>query len=231
MSPASQVQSVAQALSEQVVPVVLLAEQAAAQAVPTFVFISSGGTVYGQTRQIPTPEDAGIAPINAYGMVKAQTEQALLEVGRRTGMAIVILRVANPYGPGQQGSRRLGFIAAAAEAAKRKAPVNIWGDGTASRDFVHIDDVADAIARATNHRGESAILNVGTGLETSLLVVCDLVGSLSGHPLKIVFHEPRSVDVQRNCLAIDRARDVLGWQPRIALRAGIANLVGVPLSD
>lgn len=226
MSPASQVQSVAKTLSDQVIPVVALAERAAANSVPNFVFISSGGTVYGQTRLIPTPEDAGIAPINAYGMVKAQTEQALLEVGRRTGMRVIVLRVANPYGPGQQGTRRLGFIAAVVEAARRGEPVNIWGDGSATRDFVHIDDVSEAIVRAATHRGESAILNVGTGRETSLHEICDLVAELSGRKLDVVFHEPRSVDVLRNCLAIGRAAEVLGWSPRTSLRAGVSDLWG-----
>ncbi len=226
MSPASRVQSVAKTLSDQVIPVVALAEHAAANAVRNFVFISSGGTVYGKSQIIPTPEDAGIAPINAYGMVKAQTEQALLEVGRHTGMRVVILRVANPYGPGQQGTRRLGFIAAAVEAARRGDAVDIWGDGSVTRDFVHIDDVSNAVALATSYRGESAILNIGTGQETSLRELCDLVAELSGQDLNLVFHEPRSVDVPRSCLAIERAAEVLDWKPLISLRAGVSALLG-----
>lgn len=225
MAPASQVQSVAKALSDQVIPVVALAERSAASGVANFVFISSGGTVYGHATQVPTPENAGIAPINAYGMVKAQTEQALLEVGRRTGMRIVILRVANPYGPGQQGNRRLGFIAAAVEAVRQDSPLDIWGDGQATRDFVHLDDVAEAILRAASYCGESAIFNIGTARETSLLEICKIVSDLSGRPLKLVFHEGRSVDVQRNCLAIDHAATVLSWRPRVALQDGISALL------
>lgn len=225
MAPASQVQSVAKALSDQVIPVVDLAEQSAASGVANFVFISSGGTVYGRTAQIPTPENAGIAPINAYGMVKAQSEQALLEVGRRTGMRIVILRVANPYGPGQQGNRRLGFIAAAVEAARQGSPLDIWGDGRATRDFVHLDDVAEAILRAARHRGESAILNIGTGNETSLLEICNIVGKLTDRPLQLEFHPARAVDVQRNCLAIGQAAAVLDWRPQVTLLDGISTLL------
>lgn len=226
MAPASQVQSVAKVLSDQVIPVVALAERAASHAVRNFVFISSGGTVYGDASMVPTSEECGIAPINAYGMVKAQTEQALLEVGRTTGMRIIILRVANPYGPGQQGTRRIGFIAAAIEAARRGGPVSIWGDGRKTRDFVHLDDVADAVWRAANHDGESAIINIGTGRETSLLEVCDIVGELAGLQLELLFHEARSVDVQRNCLAIEKAAKLLGWRPQIELRQGISALLG-----
>lgn len=221
LSPASQVSSIAQLLAREVLPTVELAEQAARLKVPSFVFISSGGTVYGQTEVLPTDEGVRTAPINAYGMIKVQAEQALMEVGRRSGMRVIILRVSNPYGPGQQGTRRLGFIAAALEAALRQEPLTIWGDGQSTRDFVYLTDVAQAVLLSAQHEGESGIFNIGAGTETSLLSIVELVGLLSGVALP-VRHEPaRLVDVRRSCLAIAKARALLNWSPVVSLEVGI----------
>lgn len=221
LSPASQVSSIAQLLTREVLPTIELAEQAARLKVPNFVFISSGGTVYGHTKIVPTDEDVRTAPINAYGMIKVQAEQALMEVSRRSGMRVIILRVSNPYGPGQQGTRRLGFIAAAIEAALRQEPLTIWGDGQSTRDFVYLTDVAQAVLLSARHEGESGIFNIGAGTEASLLSIVELVGLLSGIALS-VRHEPaRSVDVRRSCLSIDKARELLNWSPKVLLEAGI----------
>lgn len=221
LSPASQVPSIAKLLTTQILPVVELAEQAARLNVPTFVFISSGGTVYGMTDIVPTHEDVRTAPINAYGMIKVQTEQALMEVARRSGMRVIILRVSNPYGPGQQGTRRLGFIAAAIEATFRKEPLTIWGDGLSTRDFVYLTDVAEAVLLSTRHQGESDIFNIGAGHETSLLRVTELVGQFSGAPLEIRHEPARSVDVRRSALAINKAKTLLNWSPQVCLSDGI----------
>jgi UDP-glucose 4-epimerase len=225
LSPASLVPSIAQLLASQIIPVVELAEQAARLHVPSFVFISSGGTVYGRTDVIPTNEGVRAAPINAYGMIKAQTEQALMEIARRSDMRVIILRVSNPYGPGQQGTRRLGFIAAAIEAAARREPLTIWGDGLSTRDFVYLSDVADAVLLSTRYDGDSEIFNIGAGCETSLLQICDLVREIAGTRLEVRHEEARSVDVRRSSLDIGKAGRLLKWNPKISLRVGISNTI------
>lgn len=225
LSPASQISSIAQLLTSEMLPVVELAEQAARLNVPNFVFISSGGTVYGMVDTVPTDEEVRTAPINAYGMIKVLTEQALLEVSRRSGMRVIVLRVSNPYGPGQQGTRRLGFIAAALEAAVLNEPLTIWGDGLNTRDFVYLDDVAQAVLLASRYDGDSGVFNIGAGTETSLLQIVELIRELSGTPLA-VRHEPaRLVDVRRSCLAVDKARAVLGWSPKVSLETGVKETV------
>lgn len=226
LSPASLAPSISQLLGSQVIPVVELAEQAAQLHIPNFVFISSGGTVYGQTDVIPTHEDVQTAPINAYGMIKVQTEQALMEVGRRSGMRIIILRVSNPYGPGQQGTRRLGFIAAAIEAAARSEPLTIWGDGLSTRDFIYLADVANAVCLAAAYQGHSNIFNIGAGTETSLLQICDLVSRIGGVPIEVLHQEARSVDVRRSVLDVRKAANLLDWYPQVSLEDGIAATIG-----
>jgi UDP-glucose 4-epimerase len=221
IGPATKLDSIATAFSEEVVPVVKLAERAARAGARRFVFISSGGTVYGPTAQIPTPKTASVAPINTYGMIKAATEYGLLEVARKTSMSVTILRVSNPYGPGQLGTRQLGFVAAAIRAAQKDTPLTIWGDGSVTRDFVFIDDVGRAIALAVESDRGSAVLNIGSGISTSLREVCDMVSKATGKTIETNFQEGRSVDVKASTLCIDRAREVLGWLPEIDVRRGI----------
>lgn len=221
MTPGSSFSSVAQVLADQVVPVVMLAEQAARNGVQNFVFISSGGTVYGRTTVVPTDENVCTSPINAYGMVKVQTEQALLEVARRSTMNVIILRVSNPYGPAQQGTRSIGFVAAAIEAAQRNTFINIWGDGLNQRDFIYLDDVAQAILLAVRFQQGSAVLNIGSGRATSLLDICDLVEKLSGRQISIKYDRSREVDVRCNMLDVTQASAILAWRPQVSLEAGI----------
>lgn len=222
LGPATQLESVYGAIAEEIVPVLKLAEEAALKRVRTFVFISSGGTVYGPNAPIPTTESIRTAPINMYGTIKALTEQALFEVGRKYGITIVVLRVSNPYGPGQSGTRRQGFVAAAVKTALAGEPIVIWGDGSTTRDFIHLDDLGSAIAIASTYRGPSVTLNIGSGQEHSLLDVCDIVSRYSVEPLKVHFDSGRSFDVPRSCLDISQAAQVLGWSPTISLEEGIA---------
>lgn len=227
MVPASQITSVAGILAEQVLPVVDLAEKSASMGVQNFIFISSGGTVYGAGEEPPFSEEHATRPINAYGMVKVQTEQALMEVSRRTGIAVHVLRVSNPYGPGQRGERKLGFVAAAIEAVLHGQTLRIWGDGCNTRDFVFIDDVGKAIALAVDSKLPRAILNIGSGRETSLLEVCRIVERVSGRPLAIKFEEGRAVDVSRNVLDVSKAREAIRWCPAVDLEEGIAITIGL----
>ena len=222
LGPATQLDSVHGAVADEIIPVLKLAEQAAASGARTFVFISSGGTVYGPNVPLPTHETVRTAPINIYGTIKALTEQALLEVGRKYGLTVVILRVSNPYGPGQSGTRRLGFIAAAVKAAIAGEPFVIWGDGSTTRDFIFLDDVGTALAAASAYRGESTIINIGSGKEHSLLEICDIVSRHGHQMLDVRFDPGRAFDVPRSCLDISRASEVLNWRPVIDLEVGIA---------
>lgn len=225
LSPATQLETVHSAISDEIIPVLKIAETAARSKCRTFVFISSGGTVYGPDAPLPTHEDVRTGPINIYGTIKVLTEQALLEVGRKYGLSIVILRVSNPYGPGQSGTRRMGFIAAAAKAAIAGEPITIWGDGSTMRDFIFIDDVGNALAASAAYRGDSVIVNIGSGQGHSLLQICDVISKQGGRPLEVRFDAARSFDVPRIYLDIARAALVLNWRPRVSLDDGIARVM------
>lgn len=225
MLPAYVPDDFATAYVEQVAPVLWLAEQASREGVGRFVFVSSGGTVYGPGVPVPTTEDSETHPVNAYGFMKLQTEHALRFVATRTGLSFVALRVANPFGPGQRVDRPLGFITAVLDRALRGEEIAIWGDGEITRDFVHIADVSRAIADAAGASGTRDVLNIGSGVETSLNTVCEIVSAVTNRTVRRTYSAPRAVDVPRSVLCIEQAGRDLGWRPTIGLREGIEQMV------
>jgi UDP-glucose 4-epimerase len=224
MLPAYVPDDFAAAYVEQVAPIITLAERAHQAGVKRALFVSSGGTVYGPRAAVPTHEDSPTDPNNAYGFLKLQTEHALRFVGARTGLSTVALRVANPYGPGQRTDRAFGFVSTVLERALAGEEVSIWGDGETTRDFLYIDDLGRAISAAAA-KPTSAIMNIGSGRETSLNEVCALVEQVTGKPLRRTYHPPRAVDVPRSTLAIDRAWVELGWRPQVDLAEGLHRML------
>ena len=225
MIPATLPADLAQAYVEQVAPVIELAERAQRAGVARMVFVSSGGTVYGPAAPVPTDEDAATHPANVYGFLKLQTEHALRFVSTRSGLSTISLRVANPYGTGQRSDRPLGFVTAVLDRALAGEEIGIWGDGETTRDFVHIDDVARAIEAAAARTATHDVINIGSGLETSLNTICALIAEVTGVAVRRTYFPPRAVDVRRSGLSIVRAAHDLDWRPAIALRDGIARMV------
>jgi UDP-glucose 4-epimerase len=202
--------------------VIDVAELCAASSVKRFVFASSGGTVYGATGSAPIDENVLPEPINSYGLAKLIAEHGLRLVERRTSMQTIALRISNPYGPGQRVKAGQGFIAAACQAVMGGGPLTIWGDGATIRDFVHINDVADAFVQSLCASAPPAVCNIGSGHGISLLDVCREIERLGSPEIAIDFQRGRSVDIPANVLAIDRAAQHLGWTPKIGFAAGLA---------
>ena len=198
------------------------AEICSAQGVERFVFASSGGTVYGYSSNTPLGEDMPTKPRNAYGVSKLAIEHYLRIIGMQGGLRTISLRVANPYGEGQRALRNQGFIAAAMQHAMSGRPMEIWGDGSVERDFVHVSDVAQAFVNACTVEDPPEVANVGSGHGTSLLKVLQLAEEALGRPVPIIFQPSRAIDVARNVLDTTRAATSLGWQPSIGLEEGLS---------
>jgi UDP-glucose 4-epimerase len=185
------------------------------------VFISTGGTVYGSPEQIPTPETAPTDPITAYGISKLAIEKYLALYERLYGLQYRILRVANPFGPFQVPIKNQGIIAMLISRALNDEIIDIWGDGSAARDYIFVDDVMDALEAAMLDQSDARIFNIGSGQGRSLLEIIDAVERLMSIKLKIAWKPGRSVDVPKSILAIDRARDILKWAPRTPFDEGL----------
>lgn len=203
---------------------IAIAEMAIGLGVRRIVFASSGGTVYGPLVQVPVPEDHPTRPITAYGISKLATEHYLRFFDGR-GIETLSLRIANPYGPGQNIKKAQGALTTFCHHAAQGVPITIWGDGSVERDFIHVEDVARALVLAADSQARGTEINIGSGQGATLNQLIDLIGQATGAAPQVIYQEARAFDVPRSILCINRARDMLGWQPQILLRDGIAEMM------
>lgn len=190
------------------------------------VFASSGGAIYGIPRAIPIPEQAPTDPISAYGISKLMIEKSLHLYRHLHGMDYQILRIANPYGRFQLGNRHQGLIGRYIHRVLADQPLEVWGTGAVVRDFLHIDDVTDAFLGAVAYRGPHKVLNVGSGRGLSVTqIIAELATAFERDHLTCVYRPGRAADVPANVLDTALIRAELGWQPRVALRAGLIGTI------
>lgn len=188
------------------------------------VFASSGGTVYGRLRHVPVTEDHPLAPVTAYGAGKATAELYLKLYRALHGLDCRVARIANPYGAGQNIRRGLGAVTTFLHHALSGQRIEIWGRGEVVRDYIHISDCAAGLVKlaCASLTDGDFIFNIGGGVGVSLNTIVAELESRLGRRLDVSRSEPRSFDVPVSVLAIDRARRVLGWSPRLSFSTGIA---------
>ena len=193
--------------------------EAARAAGAHLVFSSTGGAIYGDVEE-PAREESPLLPVSAYGLAKRSAEVYVDGWTRVFGSPHVVLRFANVYGPRQSAALEGGVIAIFLERLAADRPTAIFGDGTITRDFVHVDDVVRALLLAAGHRG--GVFNVGTGVETSiseLHAVCQRAVGVEAPPN---LEPPRAGDAQRSVLDPARAARELGFTVSVTLADGIA---------
>ena len=205
-----------------VIPSINLLELCSKFGVQRVIFSSSGGTMYGLTTNVPTPESTSPNPICAYGIGKLAIEKYLGLYSHFYSLDYRILRVANPFGPFQIAWKGQGFVAAAVSRALAGQPIEVWGDGSVIRDFVFIDDVIDAFEAAIADASDSKIYNIGTGEGRSLRQVLAAIERLLDTELTIRWGPARPLDVPVSIVAIERAAEMLGWQPKTSFEDGLA---------
>ncbi len=178
------------------------------------IVLASTAGVYGDPSQLPIGEATPIAPLSPYGAGKAAAETYLTLFSRLYGLPTLSLRMANVYGPRQNPHGEAGVVAIFSAAAAEQRPVTIFGDGTQSRDFVYVGDVAQAFLRAGRSAVEGAI-NISTGRETSLL---ELAAALR---LDVMHGAGRLGEIQRSSLDPALAAEALGWSAEMPLTEGL----------
>jgi UDP-glucose 4-epimerase len=191
-----------------------------------FIFPSSGGTVYGEAQIIPTPEDAPLQPISYHGAMKLATEQYLRVAEAHGKTRCTILRISNPYGIGT-GDKPQGVIDTYISRLQAGKTIQIWGDGTVVRDYVHIDDVVRALALVVVAVPNSSTYNIGTGVGSSINEILSELSQYFDLNSETERAASRTYDVSRNILDISRARRELGWEPTIGLAEGIRRVLQV----
>ena len=213
--------NMAEDVSQNIISSLALLEISRKLKVKRIVFVSSGGTVYGPTAQVPTPETAATDPISAYGISKLTIEKYLRLYEHHHGLSFRVLRVANLFGPFQLPGKNQGAIAALISCALHNKEFQIWGDGSSIRDYVYVDDVVDALLLAAADESDQRIFNIGSGQGRDLREVIAEIEAKLGVKVAVRRTQGRLIDVPVSLLAIDRARDVLGWRPRTPFEVGI----------
>ncbi len=193
---------------------------AAEAKVKKFIFISSGGAMYGDAPVLPTPEETHPTPLSPYGLAKHIGEQYVQLFHRLYGMSYVILRYANVYGPRQNPQGEAGVIAIFIDNMLNGKKATIFGDGQQTRDYVYVADVVAANSKALT-TGENKILNLGTGKEVSVLELHTIVQEVLTTNEEPQFAEKRHGEVFRGALHCSAAENILGWKATIDLKEGI----------
>jgi UDP-glucose 4-epimerase len=196
-------------------------EAAVAAGVSKVLFAASGGTLYGTTEDIPVREGHPQVPESPYGVAKKAAGDYLNYYRTVRGLEYSALAMANVYGPRQNPHGEAGVVAIfAGKLLSHERPV-IFGDGSQTRDFVYVDDVVDAFVRAVE-KGGGLLMNIGTGTETSVQQLFDVMARLTGFKQHARYDPPRPGEVPRSALDPSRAGIHLGWQPWTSVEEGVA---------
>ena len=187
------------------------------------VLAGSGGTLYGIPEDLPVREGHPQAPISPYGVAKKAVGDYLHSYESLHGLEYSILALANVYGPRQDPFGEAGVVAIFARRLLDGDPVIIYGDGHQTRDFVYVDDVVDAFCRAREPGAASGlVVNVGTGLETSVNELYAAMARLAGTEAPAESGPARPGEVIRSALDPRLAGTALGWKPTTTLDEGLA---------
>lgn len=223
--PSTSNTDIAYDLESNVVATVRVLEGAATMGVRRVVFVSSGGTVYGRAQQKLISEDHPTDPICSYGIQKLAIEKYLQLFRLTRNLDSIVLRVSNVYGETQDCSRPLGAISHFANRAVRGIAIEIWGDGTTTRDYVHVDDVANALLRCSSYGGGERLFNIGSGRGVTLNELVEMLQQRLGRSVVVDYRPPRGFDVPENVLDISRARHELSWEPEVVLERGLDRMI------
>ena len=204
-----------------------LLEGARAGGVRRVVFASSGGVVYGDATAPPCREGAAKLPISPYGVAKLASEHYLMAYSRLYGLDVASLRYSNVYGPRQNAEGEAGVVAIFSRKMLAGEPLTIFGDGEQTRDMVYVKDVAAANLAASDRplpppEGlDTRAWNIGTGVETSVKRLAELLAAAAGRRPPIRYAPERPGELRRSALAVEKAGHELGWAPRTGLADGL----------
>jgi UDP-glucose 4-epimerase len=206
-------------------------EAARSAGVRKVVFTSSGGSIYGDPDKLPVSERASTDPHSPYAASKVCGEIYLGTYRNLYGLQSTSLALGNVYGPRQDPHGEAGVVAIFCSAFLDGGQGTIYGDGTAVRDYVFVDDVVDAFVRAAGERGNGRRFNVGTGVGTSVRQLHKAIADAAGAPDEPRFAPPRLGELQAITLDVAAARHGIGWEPFTAMPEGIAQTLAWVRSD
>lgn len=191
--------------------------------VKRILYASSGGTVYGIPEILPIPEDHPTEPLCSYGIAKLVIEKYFHLYNHVSGLATVVLRIANPYGVRQSPDSAQGVVPVFMSKMIQGNPLTLWGDGSVVRDFVNVRDLARLFILALTSEA-TGVFNAGSGIGTSISELLELISVQLGVRPRIIRENARKFDVPAVILDCKKAKSVYSWEPRITLAEGLTEL-------
>jgi UDP-glucose 4-epimerase len=190
------------------------------------VYAASGGTLYGEPASVPVGESAadGAHPESPYGISKKVVLEYLSFYARQRALDFTALALGNVYGPRQDPTGEAGVIAIFASSMLAGETPTIFGDGEQTRDYVYVEDTVEAFAAAID-RASGEIVNIGTGLETSVNALYAMLAEIVGSRSEPAYGPQPEGELRRIALDNSLAASVLGWSPRTDLSSGLARTV------
>lgn len=189
------------------------------------IFASSGGAVYGEQQEFPASEDHPQCPISPYGVSKLASELYLHFYHVQYGLPYIALRYANVYGPRQDSHGEAGVVAIFCEKLAKNKVCRINGTGEQTRDYVYVGDVARVNAVVAESVAPSGAYNVGTGIETSVNRLHELMREISGSSLLPEYGSSKPGEQQRSSTDFSKVERLLNWKPEVALGAGLKETI------
>ncbi|MEM0049311.1 MAG: GDP-mannose 4,6-dehydratase [Candidatus Bathyarchaeia archaeon] len=172
---------------------------------------------------LPIDENHPTNPTSPYDLSKLMGEESVKFYGKH-GLKYVILRLFNVYGPGQSGTYA-GVIDRFIQRLKEGKPPIIYGNGLQTRDFIHVYDVAEAIRLSIEKEVENEVINIATGKPVTIRELAELIMKYTNQNLKPVFTKPRPSDIQHSYADTSKAKELLGFNPKISLEQGLKDLL------
>jgi UDP-glucose 4-epimerase len=202
-----------------------LIENARRMGVKRFIYISSGGAIYGEPQTLPCDETHPIVPICPYGATKHTVEHYLHMVQVNFGLEYTVLRYANVYGPRQDPNGEAGVVAIFAGRMLNDQQAIINGDGENTRDFVYVGDIARANLLALTVAHPCGAYNIGCGIPTSINQIFSMLKRITGSPMPEVHGPAKLGETRQIYLNTEKAHRELGWQPEVVLEEGLRQTV------
>lgn len=184
------------------------------------IFSSTGGAIYGEPVVAPQTEDHPLQPLSPYGITKLSSEKYLFFYEDTHGIEFVALRYGNVYGPRQNPHGEAGVVAIFCERMLAGQQPIVNGDGRQTRDYVHVRDVVAANMKALAHKG-SSIFNVGTGVETDVVQLFEILRDELAPEMKVVHGPGKPGEQKRSVLSFAHTQEILDWTPTRDVRQGL----------
>lgn len=192
--------------------------------VKKLIFSSTGGAIYGDNAPIPTSEEYCPHPMSPYAISKLASENYIKFFSDQYSLNYSILRYSNVYGPKQTPKGEAGVVAIFTEKMLNNEETYIYGDGEQVRDFVHVYDVVEANIISLQ-KGDKEVINISTNLKTTINELFDIMKKEIGYDKSPIYKPQRSGDIKISLLSNDKAKEVLGWYPKIKLQEGVKNTI------